>query len=81
MNPKAVTIPILLIGLLPLSACNFPGLQSGGEVDVPVATPTTTLTEATVLPSPSPTTEVLDPTQEPLPVTSERIPISIDNVK
>ncbi len=81
MNTRAVTTPVLLIGLLSLSSCNFPGLQGGGEMDVPVATPTTAPIEAPALPSPSPTTEVLDPTQEPLPVTSERIPISIDNLK
>ncbi|MES0344477.1 MAG: hypothetical protein ABUK16_10230 [Anaerolineales bacterium] len=81
MDTKAVTIPILLLGFLSLSACNYPGLQGGGEMDVPVATPTTAPIEATALPSPSPTTEALDPTQEPLPVTSETIPISIDNVK
>ncbi len=81
MNKKAVTTPVLLIGLLSLSSCNFPGLQGGGEMDVPVATPTTAPIEAPALPSPSPTTEVLDSTQEPLPVTSERIPISIDNLK
>ena len=81
MDTKAVTIPILLLGFLSLSACNYPGLQGGGEMDVPVATPTTAPIEAAALPSPSPTTEALDPTQEPLPVTSETIPISIDNVK
>ena len=81
MDTKAVTIPILLLGFLSLSACNYPGLLGGGEMDVPVATPTTAPIEATALPSPSPTTEALDPTQEPLPVTSETIPISIDNVK
>ena len=81
MDTKAVTVPILLLGFLSLSACNYPGLQGGGEMDVPVATPTTAPIEATALPSPSPTTEVLDPTQEPLLVTSETIPISIYNVK
>jgi WD40 repeat protein len=33
------------------------------------------------LPSPTSTTEALDPTQEPIPGPSEGIPISIDNVK
>jgi WD40 repeat protein len=79
MNRKAVTI--LLIGFLSLSACNFPGLQGGDEMDVPDASPTAAPIEATALPSPSPTTEALDPTEEPLPVTSKKIPISIDNVK
>jgi len=41
MDTKAVTIPILLLGFLSLSACNFLGLQGGAEMDVPVATPTT----------------------------------------
>jgi len=81
MNSKAVTIPILLLDFFFLSACNFPGLQDEDEMDAPVATPTTAPLEETALPSPSPTTEVLDPTQEPLPVTNESIPISIDNVK
>jgi hypothetical protein len=79
MNSKAITIPILLLGFFSLSACNFPGLQGGGELDIPVATPTTAPLEATALPSPSPPTDAPDPTEEQ--VTSERIPISIDNVK
>ncbi|MEA1978319.1 MAG: hypothetical protein U9N80_10520 [Chloroflexota bacterium] len=81
MNPKAVTIPILLIGFFSLSACSFPGLQGEDKMDVPAATPTTAPIEATALPSPSPSPELLDPTQEPLPVTPEMIPISIDNAK
>jgi WD40 repeat protein len=73
---KITTILIFLLGLLSLTACNFPGSPDGGEMGVADASPTSHVTTAPVVPSesPSPTTAPVVPSELPSPTSTIEAP-------
>jgi WD40 repeat protein len=84
VSSKRITLAILLIGLLSLSACEFPRYLE--EEDTPVAsdTPTPSPTvgvAASWTPSPTADSESAQPTQEPSSQSAANVPIGIDNLE
>lgn len=90
MKTKLSTIAIFFFSLHSLTACNFPSIPNGGEMDVADATPTSHPTTAPVMPSelPSPTSASAVPSELPSPIittealdpTHEPTPDSIERI-
>ena len=91
MKTRKFVLPILIFGLLLLSACQFPGHRGEDEAYIPAVTKTPRPTRGPMLPrdSSTPTTQpdsqepTDEPTEEPEPAPEEPagIPISIENVE
>jgi WD40 repeat protein len=84
VSVKKITLAIVLLGLLSLSACEFPRFV--GEEDAPVAsdTPTPSPTVSVAVswtPSPTVDSESTQPTQEPTSQPAANVPIGIDNIE
>ncbi|MEJ2607795.1 MAG: hypothetical protein P8Z41_14125, partial [Anaerolineales bacterium] len=89
MSAKKIVFTILLIGLLYLSACEFPGYRGAEEASLPAVTSTPRPTREPTMPTDTPaaTTQTdnqeptQEPTPEPVPEEPAVIPIGIDNVE
>ncbi len=85
MSAKKIVFTILLIGLLFLSACEFPGLSPGKQTDAPALSPTPSPTVMAIVgtwtPSPTSGSTSVESTAEPTQEEPQRIPIGIDNVE
>jgi WD40 repeat protein len=76
---------ILLLGLLSLSACEFPRNPAHEDALVasgaPTSSPTAKVVDASLTPSPTVEGASVQPTQEPTPQSEAIVPIGIDNIE
>jgi len=81
VKTKKIVLPILLFGLLLLSACEFPGYRGDEQDYLPAITSTPRPTrEPMTTPTPTTQPDTQEPTQEPTNEEPAGIPIGIDNV-